>query len=233
MVGHRTARQRRSTAPFDGWCVAMARGGFSCHYKGKAVLSGGRWWAREAGMNNSSHTTEPASMADCRQVFGAYPFGEVLTDVDVRELLPLARLCLFRAGATLFYEDDDTDAVYFIVDGAVEVFKSDHSGKKLPLTILRGQGVLGEIGVLNGAPRNATARALTPVRAICFDSAEFFGALATGHPAAYRLVLALARVLAQRLSAMDDQMFELAAIDPEHPEQELKIKQDLIAGYTV
>ena len=152
---------------------------------------------------------QPPTPDECRRAISPIPFLRDLTVDDLRELAPLMQAREFTAGQTLFYEDDPPDAVFFIAAGAVEVFKSDSTGQKMPLLILREYGLLGEMGLLNTAPRTATARALTEVRVLAIDSQKFDAALQSGTMAAYHLVLAFSRVLSQRLSAMDQKLMLL------------------------
>lgn len=156
---------------------------------------------------------EPVTTEECYRVLHSVSYFTELGEADIEALAPLARVREFRAGTVLFYEDDITDSVYFLSEGAIEVFKSDSTGKKLPLTILRDTGVLGEMGLLNDAPRTATARALTPVRVIYFKSADFHEARERGSLAVNHLIFAFARVLAQRLTSMDETLFALFQYD--------------------
>lgn len=151
----------------------------------------------------------PATVEECRRVFGSIAAFSTLSDEDIEAMVPLLRVHDYPAGATLFYEDDDPTAVYFLASGAIEVFKSNQSGKKMPLVVLRDSGLLGEIGLLIGATRTATARALNAVRVLELQKEPFERALSEGHLPAYRLSLAFARVLAARLVTTDEKLFEL------------------------
>lgn len=152
-----------------------------------------------------------ASLAQCKRALAGLPYMDELSAADVEELLPLARVHDYCAGSILFYEDDEPDAVFFVERGAIEVFKSDGAGKKLPLAVMRESGVVGEMGLLSKEPRSATVRTLGPVRAVVLQSEAVDAALKNGSIAAYRLVLGLARVLSQRLAQMDQKMFELCS----------------------
>lgn len=177
---------------------------------------------------------EPVSIEECQKAFHAVPYLTTLSETDIEALAPLARARDFRAGTVLFYEDDATDAVYLLSDGAIEVFKSDNAGRKLPLTILRDSGVLGEMGLLNDTPRTATARALTPVRVIYFESTDFHDALERGSLAVYHLIFAFARVLSQRLAAMDETLFALFQYDEEQndPEGLGALRSQILSNWT-
>jgi CRP-like cAMP-binding protein len=151
----------------------------------------------------------PATAEESRRVFRSIQAFASLSDEDIEALVPLLRVHDYQAGATLFYEDDEPSAVYFLASGAVEVFKSNQSGKKMPLVVLRDAGLLGEIGLLIGATRTATARALNACRVLELQKEPFEQALADGNLAAFRLSLAFARVLASRLVTTDQKLFEL------------------------
>ncbi|HEX8553010.1 MAG TPA: cyclic nucleotide-binding domain-containing protein [Abditibacteriaceae bacterium] len=160
-----------------------------------------------------SYKTRAASLAQCRRALASLPFLGELKTTDMETLCRLSRVRDYCAGSTLFYEDDEPDAVYFLESGGVEVFKSDGNGKKLPLAILRDSGVVGEMGLLSSAPRSASVRTLGPVRVVVIASHDVNTALEDGSIAAYRLVLGLARVVSQRLAVADQKLFEMCQND--------------------
>jgi len=150
-----------------------------------------------------------ATPAQCRRVLSALTFLGEIPQADIDELCAMMTVRDFVAGSTIFYEDDESDAVYFIELGAVEVFKSDGTGCKLPLAVLRNSGVLGEMGLLLQTPRTASARTLCAVRTLVMPSASVHAALENNSLAAYRLVVGFARVLSQRLALVDEKLFEM------------------------
>lgn len=159
--------------------------------------------------NKSQASDNRVSPEECGRVLHHVSLFADLSDADVVQLAPLARVRELCAGSTVFYEDDEADAMYFLCEGAIEVFKSDEAGKKLPLTILRDGGVLGEMGLLTHDTRSATARTLTRTRLLMIGSQDFHDALQEGNLAAHRLVFGLARVLAERLSTVNQTLFAL------------------------
>jgi len=169
-----------------------------------------------------------ASPAQCRRVLSALPFLENVGQDDIEELCVLMRVRDFVAGSTIFYEDDDSDAVYFIELGSVEVFKSDGTGRKMPLAVLRNSGVLGEMGLLLQTPRTASARTLCAVRTLVMPSAAIHAALQNNSLAAYRLVTGFARVLSQRLALVDQKLFELCEETQTEPRRYSDFDQNLL-----
>jgi len=71
----------------------------------------------------------------------------------------------FKAGETIFRENDLGDFFYVIREGQVEIFKS-RGGTKIPLAILRSGACLGELSAMDGKRRSASAVALTDVEVV-------------------------------------------------------------------
>ena len=78
----------------------------------------------------------------------------------------------FAAGERIFAEGDPSDVAYIITAGAVEILKDASSGEVL-LAVLREGDIFGEMGLIDEAPRSATARAALPVVATAIRREEF------------------------------------------------------------
>lgn len=74
-------------------------------------------------------------------------------------------LVYFESGEVLFQENEESYHFFIIQEGSVEIYKDGDDGVRLPLTIVTEGSAIGEFAMINRAPRSATARAITPVRA--------------------------------------------------------------------
>ncbi|PQV62761.1 Cyclic nucleotide-binding domain-containing protein [Abditibacterium utsteinense] len=176
----------------------------------------------------------PVTPALCRRVFGAVPHFSILSEPDCSALAPMLVLRQFAAGSTLFYEDDESDAAYFLLSGSVEIFKSSADSKKLPLLVLREGGLFGEMGLLLDEPRTATARSLDTVQVLSLGRAAFEGSVERGDQATLRLALAFSRLLAQRLSATDAKLFDLFQHDiGDALHEQMQLQTRLLVDWTV
>lgn len=110
---------------------------------------------------------------------------EVVDRVDWRRL---------RAGDVLFEEGDAADAAYFIVGGRVLATVRSESGDAPVAELGRGE-VVGELGLLDDAPRSATVRAVRDTTLAVFPTAVF-EELVTRSPG---LMLHVARGILTRL----------------------------------
>jgi voltage-gated potassium channel len=95
------------------------------------------------------------------------PFFRQVGASIIAEVAWLLRPLNFPAGAVIVRRGERGDCMYFIATGAVEI--------RLPGAPLRlGEGdFFGEIALLTGAPRNATAVAVAPATLLRLDIVEF------------------------------------------------------------
>jgi predicted acylesterase/phospholipase RssA/CRP-like cAMP-binding protein len=123
---------------------------------------------------------------------------EVLDRVVWRHLAP---------GELLFSEGDVADACYFVVAGRLLVSTLGAGGAALALAELGRGEVVGELGLLDRAPRSASVRALRDTTLAVF-SAELFDDLVARSPA---LMLHVARALLTRFRVTPRRAFRRAA----------------------
>lgn len=67
----------------------------------------------------------------------------------------------FEAGHSFFTEGEEGFFFYVVQAGQVEIFKTDHTGKKKTLGIVGPGQALGEFALITNSPRSASAQALT------------------------------------------------------------------------
>ncbi len=87
----------------------------------------------------------------------AVPLFQTLTEDDRRDLAAAMRAMNHRAGEVVFRFGDPGDCLYLVTTGTVELFTRDYMGQKLVLKVARAGEVFGEMSLLDGGPRTATA----------------------------------------------------------------------------
>ncbi len=90
------------------------------------------------------------------------PMFAGLDDTALKDLADLTKESVVPAGEAIFAEGDKGDSMYVIARGAVQVFKNV-AGKELLVGVLGGGEIIGEMALLSGQPRTATAKAKTAV----------------------------------------------------------------------
>ena len=63
-----------------------------------------------------------------------------------------------KKGEVVFRENDPSDCAYIVGVGAIEICKKTPRGQKV-LKVLGDNEIFGEMGLIDGLPRSATARA--------------------------------------------------------------------------
>ncbi len=101
---------------------------------------------------------------------GSIEFLRSIPARGIQELVDHVESVSFRTSERLFQAGDDGDCLYLIESGSVQLFRG--KSRKALDTVTAGH-VLGEIALLTGAPRNATAVAADTVRAFCLSRASF------------------------------------------------------------
>ncbi len=96
---------------------------------------------------------------------------------------------------TLFATGDPCDGCYHVIDGLLKVAVELPSQRERILAILGPGGFIGELSLMDGAPRSAAVIALKASK-LYFISRARFDAFGTAHPEIYRHI---ADLLARRL----------------------------------
>ena len=68
----------------------------------------------------------------------------------------------FRRAETIFHQGDPGDALHLVSSGAVKIVLPSLDGEEAIIATLRSGDFFGELAVLDGAPRSATAVAVEP-----------------------------------------------------------------------
>jgi CRP/FNR family transcriptional regulator, cyclic AMP receptor protein len=79
----------------------------------------------------------------------------------------------FRRGEVIFHVGDPGDALFIIVSGEVKISLPSEGGDEAILVRLARGDVFGELALLDGAPRSATATALTAVETVVLPRDKF------------------------------------------------------------
>jgi predicted acylesterase/phospholipase RssA/CRP-like cAMP-binding protein len=111
-----------------------------------------------------------------------------------------------EAGEVLFHQGDLPDAAYFVVGGRVSVHVTDDGDERLVAELGRGE-VVGELGLLDRAPRTATVRAVRDTTLASFSAATFEELVVTS-PA---MMLNVTRRILTRMRSPSQRKFDRAS----------------------
>jgi CRP-like cAMP-binding protein len=109
----------------------------------------------------------------------------------------------------VFAEGDEGEALFVILEGQVKVFVTSEDGLEMVLVTLGPSDSFGELSLIDGAPRSASAEALEPTRILGLGRRALLDLL-PGDP---RLAEALLRSLGSLVRRLTEQAADLVFLD--------------------
>jgi putative ABC transport system ATP-binding protein len=134
-----------------------------------------------------------------------------LTPEEAREVASLLVKIDLKSGQTLFRRGDTCTAVYLVISGEVQIRIEGSNGSPHTLVTLGPGAILGEMGPLTNEPRGATSVAVADTHLAELPINAFRNGLERGDRWATKFLMATARVLAQRLAALNKETISMMA----------------------
>jgi CRP/FNR family cyclic AMP-dependent transcriptional regulator len=144
----------------------------------------------------------PADRALLRRV----PLFATVADAAL-DALPVGTRRL-AAGEVLFRRGEPGATAYVVAQGRVKISGDGRSGRELLLALVEPGALFGELALLDGQPRSATAAALAPTRLLTLHRRDVL-ALLRAHPDA---ALGLLGELAARVRRLNDSLEQRGAL---------------------
>ena len=135
--------------------------------------------------------------------------GRGVTPQQIEQLAQASVGQKAAAGHALMNEGDRPSGLVFLLQGGVEVFKHGPDGQRQSLAKLEAPTLLGEMSLITERPSSATVMAVTECELQLLTKAQFQRLIAADSIAAYKLVMTIAGVLAERLAKLDRKVIEL------------------------
>jgi CRP/FNR family transcriptional regulator, cyclic AMP receptor protein len=123
------------------------------------------------------------------------PLFASLDDAAARALRDLLEVRSLPAGTQLFKAGDAGDAMYLIEDGSVRIFIHDEDGQEVTLAELAGGDFFGEMAIIDGKPRSASATVSGAARLAILKRADFINFVRRNADVALEMVSAISERL--------------------------------------
>ncbi len=137
------------------------------------------------------------------------PLFSALDQAALERICGIARRRRYKRGSAIFFEQDPGDSLLVIMRGTVKIYKASEHGQEKTLALLEAGDFFGEMGVFCGAPRSASAEALSDCEVLVIERDRFLE-LMNGFPG---LAAGVALALAERLRRTDEDLGRLAFRD--------------------
>jgi CRP/FNR family cyclic AMP-dependent transcriptional regulator len=128
---------------------------------------------------------------------------------DQERLASLLRPRSFNKNEIIFLKGDPGVGLYLISSGRVKIYVIDRHGAELIFTFLSKGDMLGEMAILDGKPRSATATAVDNTNTLYLDRGEFLKFLKASPQACIGII----DMLCQRLRRVSTKLEEISFLD--------------------
>lgn len=149
--------------------------------------------------------------AAVRTLLRAFPSARTLEPKDQRDLLAVLRPVRVPAGQALFRAGDGSGPAYLILSGLVRVERRLESGRVVLLGRLGPGEFLGDMSLIDGGARSASALVEIDTEAMMLDVESWRRMRDEAHPVAMWLMMEVDRNVAGRVRGMYDRLCRLRA----------------------
>ena len=137
------------------------------------------------------------------------PIFSSLTPEDLTPLAGKLRRRIYQKGEVIFHQEDPADRMHIIVEGRIRISITSDDGREKDLAVLQRGDCFGEMALLDGSNRSATATAVDPTQTLALYREDFMEFLKE-HP---EVVAQTTSLLTSRLRSVNQMLGDLAFLD--------------------
>ncbi len=152
---------------------------------------------------------EPDRNFDKQKLLGKSPIFEALNSQARQELASFSYIKRFAAGDTIFNMGSPGLSMIAIAEGSVRISILTPGAREITLNDMLAGDVFGEIAVLDGKERSATAKALTNCTLVFLDRRSLLDVLQRKPDLSIKLI----ELLCKRVRRSDERMVETAFLE--------------------
>jgi CRP/FNR family transcriptional regulator len=135
----------------------------------------------------------------------------LFADLEEGELERFSQVAVprsFPAGTRVFHEGDSSDACYIVSEGSFRVTREHTDGRAITLATLGPGEIFGELAMLDGDKRSASAESITDGTLLALPASDVRGLLSRNPEIALKLVAGLVRRLRAANMRLSRQSFQ-------------------------
>jgi CRP/FNR family transcriptional regulator, cyclic AMP receptor protein len=146
---------------------------------------------------------------DEQELLRTVPIFSELSEADIAALARLTSRRPCPKDTVVFFENEEGDSFFIIVDGRIKVTILGDDGREVILSVLSRGDFFGEMALLDNEPRSATAIAVEDTELLSLHRNDFQSVLADNRS----IMSALIKILTARLRRANHQISTLALLD--------------------
>src|SRR5690348_7195007 len=142
------------------------------------------------------------------ELLRSVPLFAGLEEEELERVSRVAVTRAFPAGTRVFHEGDSSDACYIVRSGSFRVTREHSDGRAITLATLGPGEIFGELAMLDGDQRSASAEALTEGELLALPANDVRALLARHPEISLKLVAGLVRRLRAANVRLSRQSFQ-------------------------
>lgn len=153
----------------------------------------------------SLYSSIPGAPSDAQEFLSSLPLFAELEAEQLDQIALRVQRRTFALGVTLFHQDMPGTTLYLIETGSVRVISIGRTGQELTLNVLGPGEIFGELSILDGHQRSATAITLAPTVVWLLsqvDLRDFMSKYPAMNQSMIQILVDRVRSTARRLEAM-------------------------------
>lgn len=139
-----------------------------------------------------------------------------ISDTDLRKLADVCEKRQMSEGTTIFIENMPGEALFLISKGIVRVSKMFAEGDEKTLVVLGPEDIFGEMAIVDGLPRSATARVAEDAELISLKKQDFEKLCKQESGLALQLIMNIVKVFSKRIREANDEYRDMLAWSIKH-----------------
>jgi len=137
------------------------------------------------------------------------PLFDNLNDEQLEHIIRIAQRRTFAPGTVLFQEKEPGHTFYVILTGSIKIYTKSAAGAEKVLSLLNAGESFGELALLDGRPRSASAQALEATTMLELSSQAFLELLEVH----FDITRGILTELCRRLRQTNEQVNDLTFLD--------------------
>ncbi|UJF32017.1 Crp/Fnr family transcriptional regulator [Paenibacillus hexagrammi] len=137
------------------------------------------------------------------------PLFSQLTEAQLQAVAQICSKRTYKANTVLFAEKDMGSVFYIVLSGSVKIYTTSNTGEEKILSICKAGESFGELSLIDGKPRSASAQTLEDSVLITLTGQNFLELLRSH----FDMTLGIMRELSNRLRDTNQHVYDLTFLD--------------------
>lgn len=142
------------------------------------------------------------------EMIGHSKFFEDFTQENIQSLFAFMTAYRARPGQMLIREGDLDDYMLLVVEGSVNIVKTDSQGERRAMSVVGPGATLGEMSMIDGEPRFASCIAMDSTTFVVLSRDDMVNVILEEPSLGAKVLIKLVTMLSQRLRATSSNLID-------------------------